>query len=210
MAWLFFNLWPFTQMKIIYSSKCPLWHLNVAKIRRYNLISVIPDLTTESSVAFQPLAAQIDVRSANVEFTGFEPLILRFQNNLSTNCATGQFPRMGFEWLIYSVLSNGYSCHKQPLWCYKQLLCQLCYNSYRCVDCDLNHGHLSHCQCLAITLFPQLYVSVLTSVTRIGENSPLWYRFINLWQFLTVLFSIWQNWEPTLVNFMLLGKYSLL
>ena len=39
------------------------------------------------------------------------------------------------------------------------------------------------------------------SVTRFGEISPLWQKFTSLWQFLDSLFLIWQNAEPTLVNF---------
>ena len=39
------------------------------------------------------------------------------------------------------------------------------------------------------------------SVTRFGENSPLWHVLIKLWPFLKGSFTIWQNFEHTLTNF---------
>ena len=39
-----------------------------------------------------------------------------------------------------------------------------------------------------------------TSVTRFGEISPLWQEKLSLWQYLEGLLSLWQNFEPTLVN----------
>ena len=40
----------------------------------------------------------------------------------------------------------------------------------------------------------------LSSVTRFGENSPLWQYFTSLWQLLGGLFLIWQNNKSTLAN----------
>ena len=39
-----------------------------------------------------------------------------------------------------------------------------------------------------------------TSETRLGEFTPLWHYFKNIWAFLEGLFSIWQNLSPTLAN----------
>ena len=39
-----------------------------------------------------------------------------------------------------------------------------------------------------------------TSVTRFGENSPLWQKFTSIWQIFAGLFLIWQNAENTLAN----------
>ena len=39
-----------------------------------------------------------------------------------------------------------------------------------------------------------------TSATCFGEISPLWQKFKGLWQFVKGLFSIWENFEPTLAN----------
>ena len=40
----------------------------------------------------------------------------------------------------------------------------------------------------------------LTSVTRLGEFSPLWQNLQSLGQFFEGLFIIWQNFGPTLAN----------
>ena len=39
-----------------------------------------------------------------------------------------------------------------------------------------------------------------SSVTRLGEISPLWQKFTSLWQIFDCLFLIWLNAEPTLAN----------
>ena len=39
-------------------------------------------------------------------------------------------------------------------------------------------------------------IRVMTSVTRIGEISPLWQNFKSLWLFFQGLFCIGQNFEP--------------
>ena len=44
------------------------------------------------------------------------------------------------------------------------------------------------------------------SVARFGDISPIWQQKFSLWQFLEGLFSLWQNLEPTLVNFYAFGK----
>ena len=44
----------------------------------------------------------------------------------------------------------------------------------------------------------QLYSTY--SVTRFGENSPLWQHFTNLWQLFEGLIRMWQTFEPTLEN----------
>ena len=41
---------------------------------------------------------------------------------------------------------------------------------------------------------------VSISVTRFGEISPLWQKFKTFWLSLEGLFSIWQNFKPTLAN----------
>ena len=40
--------------------------------------------------------------------------------------------------------------------------------------------------------------SSMASVTRLGENSPIWQNFKNLWQNVDFSFPIWQNAEPIL------------
>ena len=42
---------------------------------------------------------------------------------------------------------------------------------------------------------------VVHSVTKFGEISPLWHNLQSLGQFLDGLFTIWQNFEPTLASF---------
>ena len=49
------------------------------------------------------------------------------------------------------------------------------------------------------TLMSLFAVGGLVSVTRSGENSPLWQNISSLWQFFDGLISIWQYCEPTLV-----------
>ena len=59
-------------------------------------------------------------------------------------------------------------------------------------------------------IVPPFETLVGCSVTRFGKILPLSQTFKRLWQNLIALFSIWQNVEPTLAIFMLLGKFSLL
>ena len=40
-----------------------------------------------------------------------------------------------------------------------------------------------------------------TPVTWFGEILPLWQNFINLWQIVKGLLSVWQNFEPTTAYF---------
>ena len=42
---------------------------------------------------------------------------------------------------------------------------------------------------------------VTLSVTRFGEISPFWQNLQSLGQFFKALFTIWQNFETTLANF---------
>ena len=44
-------------------------------------------------------------------------------------------------------------------------------------------------------------LATTTNVTRFGEISPLWQNLQSLWQFFEALFTIWQNFEPTLAYF---------
>ena len=43
-------------------------------------------------------------------------------------------------------------------------------------------------------------------MNRFGEISPLWQQKVGLCQFLESLSSLWQNFEPNLVNFYVIGK----
>ena len=45
-----------------------------------------------------------------------------------------------------------------------------------------------------------LCILTTTSVTRFGEISPLRQKLTSLWQFFDILFLIWQNAGPSLVN----------
>ena len=59
-------------------------------------------------------------------------------------------------------------------------------------------------------IVPPFETLVGCSVTRFGKILPLSQTFKRLWQNINALYSIWQNVEPTLAVFMLLGKFSLL
>ena len=48
---------------------------------------------------------------------------------------------------------------------------------------------------------PKQPFDLTCSVTRFCEISPLWRNFINHWQIVEVLLSVWQNFEPTLAYF---------
>ena len=44
-------------------------------------------------------------------------------------------------------------------------------------------------------------------MTTFGEISPLWQNFKSLWLFCAGLFSIWENIEPTLGNYLSYVEY---
>ena len=45
-----------------------------------------------------------------------------------------------------------------------------------------------------------------TQCDQIWQNSPLWQNFISLCQFFEGLLNIWQNCEPTLAAFYVIGQ----
>ena len=48
-------------------------------------------------------------------------------------------------------------------------------------------------------------------MTKFGEISPLWHNLLSLGQNVEGLFSIWQNFDPTVFkNVLLLGNFSFL
>ena len=56
-------------------------------------------------------------------------------------------------------------------------------------------------------IYEQIHLPLreMNSVTRFGENSPLWQTSKSIWQFSKTSFSIGHKFEPTLANFWFIG-----
>ena len=71
------------------------------------------------------------------------------------------------------------------------------------MDNSTNSSRLNKCTNNSKVSNPNI---VLTSVTRFSENSPLWQQKLSLWQFFEGLFTIAQNFKPTLAIFYAIGQ----